>query len=119
MTFALWEVFLIAVAAFWAGRNVQVWLTVQSMRHNPRAMIQLLERLDTLGDLDDESEIQIELIAEVNHGEIFLYRKDTQEFMGQGKTIEEIIGRMTARGNQGHYRISKQMVDRIPAELPK
>ena len=113
MTFELWEVFLIAVAAFWVGRNVQIWLTVESMKNDPRKMIEILERLDAFeGD-------EIELIAEVNHGEIFLYRKDTLEFMGQGKTIEEIIERMTQRGDQSSYRISKEMVDRIQAELPK
>jgi hypothetical protein len=113
MTFELWEVFLIAVAAFWVGRNVQIWLTVESMKNDPRKMIEILERLDTA------QEDEIELIAEVNHGEIFLYRKDTLEFMGQGKTIEEIIERMTQRGDPNSYRISKQMVDRIQAELPK
>jgi hypothetical protein len=119
MTFELWELILVFALGIWAGRNIQVWLTAQSMINNPRAMIRLLERLAAEG-LDDQTDEQIELIAEVNHGEIYLYRKDTLEFMGQGRSIEEIVGRWPARGTgPAHYRISKQTAERIQAELPK
>jgi len=114
MTFELWEVAVVFVLGIWVGRNIQVWLTVETMKNNPRNMIDILERLEAL---DDQPEI--ELVAEVNNGQIYLWRKDTLEFVGQGKTIEEIIEQLTKHGDHGHYRISKEMVDKISAGLPK
>jgi hypothetical protein len=86
------------------------------MKNDPRKIINILERMDAL---DEEDQEEIELVAEVNNGQIYLWRKDTLEFVGQGRSIEEIVGRLTQQGDHGHYRISKQMVDRIQAELPK
>jgi hypothetical protein len=75
-----------------------------------------------LGQLKDElasgQSSEIEVDARVENGQVYLWRQDTKEFLAQGRSIDEAL---TSIGSvhQGSYRIPKETVDRIRAELPK
>ena len=42
----------------------------------------------------------------------YLYREDTDEFLGQGQDLEQIVDRLDQRGFQGCYLIPKEMATR-------
>jgi hypothetical protein len=88
------EVMIIA-AAVWAG----MWAQRVLNRITQEAHAELAEE-----ELD-----QILCTVEWIGDQCYLYRKDTNEFLGQGDDLEQIVDRLEQRGLEGCYLIPKEM----------
>ena len=116
MTFDLIDVVLIFLLGIALGRWLQVQIIVNNLKNDPRRMIDILERLDNLEDAGNSDEIEI--VAEVAQGQVYLWRKDTMTFLGQGNTIEDAVKNISLN-YEGNFRIDHETVKRVEAELPK
>jgi RNA binding exosome subunit len=108
------------LAFFWMGykwgiHNAVIRIITNYLA-NPEDMQQAFNRLNDLKD-DEESDAEIAVEARVEGQQVYLWRKDTQTFLAQGKTIDEAILAIS-QNHQGTYKIDKETVDRIRAELP-
>jgi hypothetical protein len=85
---------IVIVVAVWVGMWVQRVLhriTQEATVEEEEELDQILCRVEWIGD------------------QCYLYRKDTDEFLGQGDDLEQIVDRLEQRGLEGCYLIPKEM----------
>lgn len=116
-------IFCTHVFAFWLGYkwgiHSAVIRLITNYMNNPKDIQHAFKQL---GDLKEDSEEvvsdEIEIEAHVEGRQVYLWRKDTNQFLAQGNSIDEAIVAISQQ-HQGQYRIDKETVDKIRAELPK
>jgi hypothetical protein len=87
------EVMIIA-AAVWAGMWAQ----------------RVLNRMTQEATVEEEEELaNILCTVEWIGDQCYLYRKDTNEFLGQGANLDDIVSGLEQRGVEGCYLIPKEM----------
>ncbi len=64
------------------------------------------------GDQDQEEPDSILCRVEWIGDQCYLFREDTDEFLGQGADLEQIVAGLDQRGVAGSYLIPKEMVTR-------
>ena len=107
---------------FWLGYrwgiHSAVIRLITNYMNNPADINQAFKKL---GDISDDAEQaasdEIEIEAQVQGSQVYLYRKDTSEFLAQGKSIDEAI-KAISQQHKGNYLIDKETVDKIQKELP-
>ena len=70
------------------------------------------QRKITPTEPEQEPEPSIMCRVEWIGNQCYLYREDTDEFLGQGDDLEQIVTRLDQRGVQGCYLIPKEMATR-------
>jgi hypothetical protein len=103
----LFDVALVAIVAFTIGSVYggfrQNMRFIQKVSKDPQHMIDLLIKLKTelerIKEAEDAGadEDAIELRFEQHNGIYFCYRKDNEQFMGQGNDIETLIKQVNDR----------------------
>ena len=84
--------------------------------NNPGDMERAFKQLNDLRE-DEAAEEEIAVEARVEAGQVYIWRKDTQTFLGQGASLDAAM-QSVGLTHKGTYRISKETVDRVEAELP-
>jgi hypothetical protein len=107
------------VAVFWLGykwgiHNAVIRI-ISNYMNNPGEMERAFKQLNDLKEEDTEEEIAVE--ARVEAGQVYIWRRDTQTFLGQGPSLDAAM-QSVGQTHKGTYRISKETVDRVAAELP-
>jgi len=103
----LFDIVLVAVVAFTIGSVYggfrQNMRFIQKVSRDPQHMIDLLTKLKTelerVKEAEDAGadEDAIELRFEQHNGIYYCYRKDNEQFMGQGNDIETLIKQVNDR----------------------
>lgn len=108
---------------FWLGYNWgfhrAILFLIKNYLDDPNNIEHAFKKLGQLKDelaADQDPEIPVD--ASVENGQVYLWRQDTKEFLAQGRSIDEALATI-GRVHQGSYRIPKETVDRVRAELPK
>ena len=107
------------LVVFWLGyrwgiHNAVIRI-ISNYMNNPGDMERAFKQLNDLREDDAEEEIAVE--ARVEAGQVYIWRKDTQTFLGQGDSLDAAM-QSVGLTHKGTYRISKETVDKIEAELP-
>lgn len=95
----------IACVAYWLGWTVRGVVLLYKLSRNPQATLDLLEQLKELNEADDGAEPTatarganwVEVQAEHVGQMVYAYAKDTNQFLGQGPSIEEAMKAAKAR----------------------
>jgi hypothetical protein len=94
----------VAVIAAWIGWHLRGVALLIKLSRDPRATIELLEQLKEINDEENtEPAIKgknanwIEVKAEQVGQMVYAYAKDTNQFLGQGSSIEEAVKSAQAR----------------------
>ena len=97
------------LAAYAWGRWVQWRLTIQRMASDPKRFADILGRLDAIQQADalGDQITRIELRAEWHNDICYLYRKDTNEFVGQGQDVDSAIQNAHGLDDACEYVIAK------------
>jgi len=106
------------MAVFWLGyrwgiHNAVIRI-ISNYMNNPGDMERAFKQLDDIRQ-EESTDDEILVEARVEAGQVYLWRKDTQTFLGQGKDIDEAIAAVSLV-HKGTYRISKETVDKLRAE---
>lgn len=99
----------------WGLHNAVIRI-ISNYMNNPGDMERAFKQLNDLRE-DDTAEEEIAVEARVEAGQVYIWRKDTQTFLGQGASLDAAM-QSVGLTHKGTYRISKETVDRIEAELP-
>ena len=99
----------ILVAYVW-GRYAQWRSIINNLLANPDYFADLLKRYSSLKDADTPKSSQIELRADWVNDICYLYRKDTNEFVGQGRDVDSAIANASGLDDSCDYVIAKDMV---------
>lgn len=84
---------VVAVVAFWLGWHARGIIFLANISENPERVIAMLERIKQLNADEDQSpamdsiEVRIEQVGKM----VYAYAKDTDNFLGQGSTLEEAL----------------------------
>jgi hypothetical protein len=125
----MFEDFILLVCShlfmFWLGYKWGVHSAVVRLIKNfiddPKDLQDAFNKLRDIRDNDEiadaKSDDEIEIEAHVQGTQVYLWRKDTNQFLAQGKSIDEAIMAISQH-HEGHYRIDKATVDKIKLELP-
>ena len=101
------------------GIHTAVLRIISNYLDDPSDMQRAFKQLSELRDQEEAStEEEIAVEARVEGGQVYLWRKDTMTFLAQGATIDEAIEAVSQQ-HRGTYKIDRETVDRIRAELPK
>ena len=84
--------------------------------NTPAEMERAFKQLNDLRE-DEAAEEEISVEARVEAGQVYIWRKDTQTFLGQGASLDAAM-QSVGQTHKGTYRISKETVERVAAELP-
>jgi hypothetical protein len=93
----------VAVIAAWIGWHLRGVALLIKLSRDPRATIDLLEQLKAINDQEDAAEPVkgkanwIEVKAEQVGQMVYAYAADSNQFLGQGSTIEEAVKSAQAR----------------------
>lgn len=99
----------------WGIHNAVIRI-ISNYMNNPGDMERAFKQLNDLRE-DDAAEEEIAVEARVEAGQVYIWRKDTQTFLGQGASLDAAM-QSVGLTHKGTYRISKETVDRVEAELP-
>jgi hypothetical protein len=110
------ELCLYLILAFAWGRYVQWRRTIEDLLVNPERYSKLLTKYAE--GLEAEATQRIELRVEWQGDHCYLYRVDTDEFVGQGRDVESAINNASRLVPNSEYVISKEMVDKPKQNLP-
>jgi hypothetical protein len=109
---------------FWAGYkwgfHRAILQLIKNYLDDPKNMEHAFKKISELKAdmMQEEHTSEVEIEAKVEGGQVYLWRKDTMEFLAQGASIDDALVAIGLR-HQGSYRIPKETVDRVQAELPK
>jgi hypothetical protein len=98
----------------WGLHNAVIRI-ISNYMNNPGEMERAFKQLNDLKEEDTEEEISVE--ARVEAGQVYIWRRDTQTFLGQGPSLDAAM-QSVGQTHKGTYRISKETVERVAAELP-
>jgi hypothetical protein len=94
----------VAVIAGWIGWHLRGVALLIKLSRDPRATIELLEQLKEINDEEEatgpikgKNANWIEVKAEQVGQMVYAYAKDTNQFLGQGASIEEAVKSAQAR----------------------
>jgi hypothetical protein len=99
----------------WGIHNAVIRI-ISNYMNNPGDMERAFKQLNDLRE-DEAAEEEIAVEARVEAGQVYIWRKDTQTFLGQGDSLDAAM-QSVGLTHKGTYRISKETVDRVEAELP-
>ena len=99
----------------WGIHNAVIRI-ISNYMNNPGDMERAFKQLNDLRE-DQAAEEEIAVEARVEAGQVYIWRKDTQTFLGQGDSLDAAM-QSVGLVHKGTYRISKETVDRVEAELP-
>ena len=109
------------LVVFWLGykwgiHNAVIRI-ISNYMNNPGDMERAFKQLNDLREDESTAEEEIAVEARVEAGQVYIWRKDTQTFLGQGDSLDAAM-QSVGLTHKGTYRISKETVDKIEAELP-
>lgn len=107
------------LAAYAWGRWSQWRLTIHRMVSDPKRFADLLSRLDEIKQ-EESTALQItriELRAEWHNDICYLYRKDTNEFVGQGGDVDSAIKNAHGLDAACDYVIAKDNMVNKPEQI--
>lgn len=91
------EIIIALLVGIWIGRTVSDMINqwtfselLRDLKITDRQLIELRDKID-----EDASIVEIKL--EQHLGQLYAYRKDTEEFLGQGSDREQLINAIKAR----------------------
>ena len=99
----------------WGIHNAVIRI-ISNYMNNPGDMERAFKQLNDLRE-DQAAEEEIAVEARVEAGQVYIWRRDTQTFLGQGPSLDAAM-QSVGQTHKGTYRISKETVDRVEAELP-
>ena len=107
------------VAVCWLGYkwgiHQAVIRIISNYMNNPGEMERAFKQLNDLRDKpSEEDEISVE--ARVEAGQVYIWRKDTQTFLGQGSSLDDAM-QSIGLTHKGIYRISKETIDKVHSDL--
>ena len=92
------EIIIALLVGIWIGRTVSnvinQWTFSKILEDLKVTDRQLMELRD---QIDGEDTAIVEIKLEQHLGQLYAYRKDTEEFLGQGPDREQLIERLKAR----------------------
>jgi hypothetical protein len=81
--------------AYWMGWNAHKVQLAKRMAEDPESMIKVLKMVAELNKhIPDDAEIEgapVLVRTELVNGVVYAYAKDTNQFLGQGATAEEVL----------------------------
>jgi hypothetical protein len=105
---------------FWAGytwgKHTAVMRIIASIAEDPEQLGRAIDQFRRGRQRPDRSADQIEVIVEWHEDQCYIYRKDTREFLGQGKDIASAVDNIDQRGITGDFIIPKEMATQ-PREI--
>ena len=116
----MFEDLLIAVVTnaivFYAGYRWGMYQAVIRLLNNwldnPENLNRAFEQITKLQkDLRDENQDYIDVISEWEGDIVYLYQKDSHEFLAQGTNIDEAMGKIVLKKNV-EYRILEEMANK-------
>ena len=93
------------------GRWVQWRMTMHNLLTDPQRIADLLTKYAKIKGIALEPQ-EIEVRVEWIEDHCYLYRKDTGEFLGQGRDITEAVNNIDSRGIEGDFIIPKEMANK-------
>lgn len=108
------ELIIAAIVGFAVGMRVSSWMNaivtkqiLQDLGVKEQDIINLIKK--DLKEEQQEEELEVvEVKLEQHQGQIFAYRKDTSEFLGQGSTRDSLIEHISKRMNNVKLNISQE-----------
>lgn len=108
---------IIALAYVW-GRYSQWRRTLRVLLDNPNYFANVLTRYSELSAEEDTPPVSIELRSEWINDHCYLYRKDTNEFVGQGEDVYAAMANASKLAANTEYVIPKEMADKPRESQP-
>jgi hypothetical protein len=107
------------VVAFWLGyrwgiHNAVIRI-ISNYMNNPGDMERAFKQLDDIRQ-EESTDDEILVEARVEAGQVYIWRKDTQTFLGQGDSLDAAM-QTIGLTHKGIYRISKETVDKVHSDL--
>lgn len=105
------------VFAFWLGNRFARAKFLYNISENPERTIETLKKIQELNRqerLADESGAPAEAILvqkEEQQGLVYLFNKETDQFLGQGKTIEDALKQASSRFPNKIFWLPKSQAD--------
>jgi hypothetical protein len=89
--------FIIAVSAFWLGKQFAIVRFIENLSNNPDKIIKMLEEIKRINAEHELAvaalvpEDAIMLNTEERAGSVYLFQSEDDKFIAQGKSIEDAL----------------------------
>jgi hypothetical protein len=119
MTFELtWlDLGLIVLLAYAWGRYAQWRKNMHNLLNNPQRISDILAKYAEVTAVEQPQK-DVELRVEWHDDQCYIYRKDTNEFMAQGRDITQAINAIDSRLHQGAFVVPKEMATKPQQNQP-
>lgn len=107
---------LILVLGIWIGWNLNAWRIMRRLTENPDDIIKSLEKVKALKKELEQEQSSIREIRIERYGSIlYLFAKDTNEFLAQGPTLQSALEIVEKRFPDQSFNglLSKEEADRL------
>ena len=100
---------IVFYAGYRWGMHQAIMRLISNWLNDPEHLNKAFKELTRIhGELKDDNKAHIDVTAEWHGENVYLYRKDTHEFMAQGKNVDEAMGQVTLQKGI-EYRIPEEM----------
>jgi hypothetical protein len=109
---------LIVVLAYAWGRWTQWRINMHNLLNNPQGIANILTKYAEVKDVEAKPQQEVEVRVEWHEDQCYIYRKDTNEFMAQGRDITQAINAIDSRIHQGAFVVPKEMATKPKQNQP-
>lgn len=110
-------IFFVFISGIVIGWSANARAITRKLLDDPERMIKILTEYKAVKAADSvRSEEDVRSIKVERHGEsLYLFTKDTDEFLGQGKTLQEALDNVSSRfpGKNFNGNLSKEEADKL------
>jgi len=100
---------IVFYAGYRWGMHQAIIRLLTNWLNNPENLNKAFEQMTKLHkDLRDENQDYIDVTAEWQGDMVYLYQKDSHEFLAQGSSVDQAMGNITLKKNV-EYRIPEEM----------
>jgi hypothetical protein len=100
---------IVFYAGYRWGMHQAIIRLLTNWLNNPENLNKAFEQMTKLHkDLRDENQDYIDVTAEWEGDMVYLYQKDSHEFLAQGSSVDQAMGKITLKKNV-EYRIPEEM----------
>lgn len=104
------EIILALLVGIWIGKTVATAInhyTFREILKDLKITEQDLRRLHPDQDREETSRPEVEIIVEQHQGQLYAYRKDNWEFLGQGTDRDQLVARIAEKHKGTVFRVPR------------
>ena len=103
---------IVFYAGYRWGMHQAIMRLISNWLNDPEHLNKAFKELTRIhGELKDDNKAHIDVTAEWHGDNVYLYHKDTHEFMAQGTSIDEAMEQAILKKNT-EYRIPEEMANK-------